>query len=35
MQDLIIYNESQVLVQSSGKTYQETRKILLLTTVKQ
>lgn len=26
MQDLIIYNESQVLVQSSGKTYQETRK---------
>ena len=26
MQDLIIYSESQVLVQSSGKTYQETRK---------
>ena len=26
MQDLIIYNESQVLVQSRGKTYQETRK---------
>lgn len=26
MKDLIIYKESKVLVQSSGKTYQETRK---------
>lgn len=29
MQDLIIYNESQVLVQSSGKTYQETKENFL------
>lgn len=29
MQDLIIYNESQVLLQSSGKTYQETKENFL------
>lgn len=29
MQDLIIYNENQVIIQSNNKTYQETKENFL------